>query len=140
MPAIKVVTDGDHERVKRETGFDRSPLLHTTSDWTIDALVGGMHSGATSLMVLIPVEVEGVRTIVAAETSLNCFMLAATVLAAKFEAEVTKPGWAVLTPAARALLKPRIAEAVRRAVSTATSEQAGEAAEMILDGFGADAP
>lgn len=140
MPAISVTTDGDHDRVAREMDLGSKVLLHTTADWSIDALEHGMKSGATSLMVLIPVQVGDVDAVVAAETSLNVWMSATAVLAARFAAEVEQPGWVSLSPAARAILLPRMAEAVRRAMPGTTAEQASEAAEMILDGFGADGP
>lgn len=140
MPSIRVNVDGDHEKVGREVGADRLPIIHTTADWTIDAMSHGMQSGATSLMVLIPAKVQNVDVLVATETSLAAFVSAATVLGASHRDEVEQPGWAVMSPATRALLAPRIIEAIRRAVSAATPEQAQEAAEMILDGFGADAP
>lgn len=140
MPSIRVNVDGDHEKVGREMGTDRLPVIHTTADWTIDAMEHGMQSGATSLMVLIPASVEGADVLVAAETSLTVFMMAATTLAATHREEVEQPGWAVLSPAARALLGPRFAEAIRRAVPNVTPDQANVAATMILDATGADAP
>lgn len=140
MPSIRVNVDGDHERLGREVGTDRLPVIHTTADWTIDALEHGMTSGATSLMVLIPVDVGGADALVAAETSLQCFLSAAVMLAASFKDEAEKPGYANLSPAARALFTPRLAEAIRRGIPSATPEQAIDAATMVLDGFAADGP
>lgn len=140
MPSIAVDVSGDHEKVGREMGSDVLPIIHTTSDWLIDALEHGMQSGATSLMVFIPVKVEGIDALVMAETSLQCWMMAATILAAKFDAEVNKPGWAILSPQARAIFGPRFAEALHRAIPGAAPQEIADAVEMILDGYAADAP
>lgn len=140
MPEISVVVHGDHDRVGRELGLDRRPVIHTVQPWTVDAIEGGMHSGGTSLMLLVPAQLGADTCVVAAETSLQCWMMAANALAARFEDEVTKPGWAHLSDSARALLMPRFAEAIRRAVPSATAGQAAEAAVMILDGLGAEGP
>jgi hypothetical protein len=67
-------------------------------------------------------------------------MMASSILAAKFEDEVEKPGYVVLPQAARDALRPRYAEAIRRAIPSATKEQALETAEMMFDALGADAP
>lgn len=140
MPDIRVDLSGDHERVGRDMGIARKPVVHTTAGWVIDPMEHGMQSGATSLMVLIPAVGDDLQEcVVAAETSLTCFISAATVLAAKFADEVNQPGWAILSPAARAVMAPRFAEAVRRATGC-TLEKAHEAAAMIIDGMGADAP
>jgi hypothetical protein len=88
MPEINIVTHGDHEKVGRDLGTDRLPMIHTTCEWTIDAMEHGMQSGNTSLMLLIPAHVEDTEVLIAAETSLSCFMSAATILAAKFKDEV----------------------------------------------------
>lgn len=140
MPAIHVFWDGDHERFGREVGTNRLPVLHTTADWWIDALDKGMASGATSLMLAVPVFVGNQPAVVMAETSLTVFMQAATTLAAAFRDEVEKPGWASLSPAARAHLEPRMAEALRRAIPSASAAQLADAVTMVLDGFGADGP
>jgi hypothetical protein len=140
MPAMRVSTDQDHEALAYEIGLDKLPVLHTTADWVVDALENGMQSGATSLMVMIPVSVEGADHMVMAETSLQLWMNTASILAAKYQDEVGAPGWAILPQAARDALRPRYAEAIRRAIPSATAEQAEEAAEMMFDALGADAP
>lgn len=140
MPTISVDVSGDHAKVSRQVGADRLPVIHTTADWMVDAMEHGMASGATSLMVLIPAQLNGVDVLVAAETSLSCWMSASAVLAAAHPDEVDKPGYANLSPVARAHLGPRFAEAVRRAVPSATPGEAIDAANMIMDGFAADGP
>lgn len=140
MPAIHVALHGDHERTGREVGTDRLPIIHTTADWTVDALEHGMESGRTSIMLLIPVTVGGIDCIVAAETSLQMWLSAGTVLAAKFREEVEQPGWAKLSPATRELFLPRLAEGIRRGIPSATVEQSIDSANMVLDSFGADGP
>lgn len=140
MPSIRVCTDQKHEKLSRELGLDKLPIIHTTTDWIIDALENGMQSGATSLMVMIPVRVNDRNAMVLAETSLAVFMNAAAALAAAFHEEVTQPGWAVLSPQAKAMLMPPYTEAIRRAIPSASPEQAAEAAEMLLDAFSNNAP
>lgn len=140
MPKIRVVVDGNHERLARELKLDRMPVVHSVAEWTIDVMDHGMRSGRTSLMVLIPVRIEGVTAMVAAETSLNAWMMATAVIRGHCQAEVNEPGWATLSPEARALLLPRFAEGIVRAIPSATLDQALVAAEMFLDGIGADAP
>jgi hypothetical protein len=140
VPSIRVVYDGKHEELGAELGLGRIPVVHTKANWTIDAMEHGMQSGETSLMVLIPAVIEGLKVYVAAETSLQAYVMAASILATAHPDEIEKPGFATLSPAARQVLSPRIAEAVRRAVPTATPEQAAEAAEMIMDGYAADDP
>jgi hypothetical protein len=140
MAGIVVVTHGDHRRVAQELGLDRERVVHTTEDWTIDSIERGMTSGATSLMVIVAADVAGKRCHLILETSLAVFMQAAAALAATHAAEVEKPGYVVMSPAARDLIAPRYAEAIRRAIPSATFEQAAEAAQMMLDGIGADAP
>lgn len=140
MPSIDVVFDNDHEGLARRLGLDQLAILHTTADWTVDVMRHGMQSGATSLMVLIPVEVEGVAAMVLAETSLNVWMMASSLLASACRDEVEKPGYAKVSKAARDVLLPRFAEAIRRAIPAATEDQALEAATMMLDAAGADGP
>lgn len=140
MPSIRIDLSGDHEAFGRSIGIDRLPVLHTTADWSIDALEHGMASGATSLMVAIPLEVEGRRLLVMAETSLNAWMMATSVLRAAHEDEVGEPGWAVLSPATRALLIPRYAEAIRRTLPDVDEARSLELAEMFIDGLAAGAP
>jgi hypothetical protein len=115
------------------------PTIHTIEDWVLHPLIGGMQSGRTSVMLFIPAKVNDVDVLVAAETSLQMWVSAATILAAKVPDEVTKPGWANLSPQARAVLGPRFAEAVRRATGCDASK-AIEASNMIMDGFAADGP
>jgi hypothetical protein len=144
MPAIAVNISGDHERVGREAGTDRYPLIHTTHDWTIDVLDKGMQSGKTSLMLIIPADVAydddspPERVLLMVETSLNAWMMATAVIRGHCADEVGDPGWAVVSPAVRAMIGPRYAEAIRRAIPSATQEQAEEAAEMMFDSLGAD--
>lgn len=146
MPAIAVNISGDHERVGREAGTDRYPLIHTTHDWTIDVLEKGMASGKTSLMLIIPADVTfedstaPERILLMVETSLNAWMMATAVIRGHCAEEVGDPGWAVVPPGVRRLLGPRYAEAIRRAIPSATQEQAEEAAEMMFDSLAADRP
>lgn len=140
MGAVHVVVDGGHERLGRHLKLDQLPIIHTTTEWTIDLMRQGMKSGRSSLMVLIPVRVNGGNAVVAAEISLNSWMMATAVLRGACRDEIEEPGWANINPAARALLLPRFAESITRAVPTATVDQALEAAGMMLDAIGADAP
>lgn len=146
MLAITVDTSGDHEKVGREVGTDRYPIIHTTADWMIDVLEKGMASGRTSLMLMIPADLEynddspGERVLLMIETSLNAWMMATAVIRAKCKDEVEQPGWAALSPAARALVLPRYAEAIRRSIPVATEKQAEMAAAMMLDSLEADRP
>lgn len=140
MPKISVVVDGDHERLARELKLDQLPVVHAVAGWTIDVMDHGMQSGRTSLMLLIPVRIDGKTSMVAAETSLNAWMMATAVIRGHCQAEVDEPGWATLSPDARALLLPRFAEAIVRAIPSASRDEALVAADMFLDGIGADAP
>lgn len=124
------------EKAGRSVGTDRLPVLHTTGDWTVATIDSGMVSGGTSIGLLLPVNVEGVPAVVVAETSLTAWMLTSAALAARYEAEVGRPGFAKLSPAARAMLLPRYVEAIRRAIPSATDEQAHDAASMMLDSLG----
>lgn len=139
MPAIHMFLNGDGEAGK-SVGVKDSRVIHTTDDWTIDVLRGGMTSGATSLMLLVPTFVGNDPVLVAAEMSLNAWMMASSALASACRDEIEKPGWASLAPAARLRLAPRFIEALRRSIPSATTEELVDAVEMILDGFGADGP
>jgi hypothetical protein len=139
MPAIRVDLREDDQAVGRDVHVNELPTIHTIEDWVLHPLIGGMQSGRTSVMLFIPAKVNDVDVLVAAETSLQMWVSAATILAAKFPDEVTKPGWANLSPQARAVLGPRFAEAVRRATGCDASK-AIEASNMIMDGFAADGP
>lgn len=140
MPGIHLELSGDHEAIGRRAGTAYRYVVHTTADWTLDALEHGMVSGATSLMLMIPCVIEGVDALVMAETSLQCWMMAAAGLAGKFHDEVTRPGWSVMSSDAKALIVPRWSEAIRRAIPGATDEQADDAARMMVDALGADRP
>jgi hypothetical protein len=140
MPRINVVTDGNHERLRKHLKLDQLPVFHTMTEWTIDLVRGGMRSGASSLVLMIPVRIGDNNVMVAAETSLNCWMMAASALAGACRDEVERPGFAKLNEAARTALLPRFAEGIRRSIPSATVEQATEAAEMFLDAVGADEP
>lgn len=134
---VNIHIDGDHERVGREVGIHRYPVIHTTADWTIDAMESGMQSGRTSLMVFVPATFEAKPVLIAAEISLNAYMMAASSLRAHFKHEVEAPGFARMSEPTRALLAPRFAEAIRRVIPDTTAEQASELAEMFIDGLGA---
>ena len=147
MPAISINLGGDHEAFGLSVGMDRFPILRTTADWHVDALKHGMRSGATSLMVVIPAEVDAGRgelvpILVMAEMSLNAWMMATSVLAAAHRDEVEQPGWAIVPDAVKALLIPRYAEVLRRVLQPRLIDQAValEIAEMFIDGLGAGAP
>lgn len=140
MPAITVELGRDHAEVQRSLGVDRLPVIQTTADWTVDPIENGMATGATSLMVFIPANVDGISVVVAAETSLQCWMMATAALHASHRDEVEQPGWAVVTAEAKALLVPRYAEAIRRVLRGTTAEQADELAAMFIDAWSVGAP
>lgn len=141
MPGMSVALDGDHAAFGERVGIGRVPIVHTLEDWSIDPLEGGMASGKTSLMVAIPVYIEGEGSaLVLAETSLQAWMLATSVLRSKFSEEVDVPGWAILSDETKALLIPRYAEAIRRVIPDITAVGSLELAELFLDGLAAGAP
>lgn len=140
MPAINVELGRDHAEVQRGLGVDRLPVIQTSADWTVDPIEHGMASGATSLLVFIPANVEGIEVIVAAETSLQCWMMATAALHASHRGEVEQPGWAVINAEGKALLVPRYAEAIRRVFPGTTGEQAEELAAMFIDAWSVGAP
>lgn len=119
-------------------------LMHTTADWGLDALEGGMTSGRTSVTLFVPGTIMSeqgpVPIMVVAETSLNMWMQATAILRARFEEEVGDPGWSVMSVQVKELLTPRYAEALRRVLPDITEEQAVEAATMFLEGLAAGAP
>jgi hypothetical protein len=140
MSSIKVRVDGDHEQTARDLGLTTDNVMHTTAEWTVDALVKGMTSGKTSIMLLIPVRWEGRDLVVAAETSLNMWMQATAILRSKFQDEVEDPGYAIVPDTVKRMLIPRYVEVLRRVVPTLTPEQAEEAATMFMDAISAGAP
>lgn len=76
MPQINVIRDIDNSDEPRPRPED---VVHVTAPITIGTLEGGMVSGKTSLMIIIPLP-DG-RTVIA-ETSLACFRTANAALSA----------------------------------------------------------
>lgn len=140
MPAINVELGGDHEQIQREMGCDRRAVIQTQADWTVDAIENGMSSGRTSLMLLIPADVDGLEVVVVAETSLQAWMMATAALHAAHREEVEQPGWAVISAEAKAVLMPRYAEAIRRVLPGTTRDQSEELAAMFIDAWTVGAP
>lgn len=134
MPAIQIVSEENFKSTAAKV-LGNNAVLHTLADWTVVPLEKGMKSGATSLMVVIPI--DGVDGLVMAETSLNVFMMAATTLAAKFKDEVEQPGWAKLSQPAKDALTPRFKEGLKRAIPNVTEQELNDAIDMFFSSLGA---
>lgn len=136
MPAIDV----DFREPKEAGRFLQGEhWLHTSKDWKINPIEKGMESGRTSLMVMIPVDVSGLTTWVLAETSLNAWMMATSLLRGRFHEELDEPGFAVMPESVKKALHPRFAEAIKRILQVEESK-ANELATMFIDSFEAGAP
>lgn len=141
MPGIEVILDeGRFPEVAKRLGADKKPLFHTTEDWTLEALENGTTGGKASVMLLIPIKVENIDCLVAAETTLQLWINASTILAARFREQLERPGWVKMSAQTKSMLIPRYAEGIRRAIPTATHEQAIEAATMFISALEADVP
>lgn len=144
MPAISLDLGDDDTAFGRSVGLDYLPALHTTADWSLHTLAHGMASGATSLMLAIPVIVDGVEAVVIAETSLQAWTMAATALRAAHTDELDQVGWAVLSDDARAAILPRYQEAIRRVLAQRgdplPDTEVVELAELLLDALSAGTP
>lgn len=134
MPRMRFFGKGEEAKAGREVGLDRYAPVHVAhGDWTVSLLAGGMTSGATSIMLLIPANIDGEPRVICAETSVNSWMQASSLIAAACADEIERPGWAKLSPAARQVLGGRYAEALRRSIPSATGEQIEQAVGMMLD-------
>jgi hypothetical protein len=140
MPGMHLNMDGEHEAFGKRIGFGLVPVIHTTEDWHIDVLEGGMQSGRSSLMIIIPAKLPTHQKVhLAIETSVQSWMQVAGILRTLSEEEAGA-GWAVVSDDVREMLRPRYAEALRRVLSDITQEQALEAAEMFIDALAAGSP
>ena len=138
MPAMHMIVvedDSERQALLVGDGITAERVIHTTADWTLATLPQGMSSGRTSLAVFIPI--PGTDRVLAAETSLNAWQMATAVLVGAFGDELSIPGWAELTEPAKAALRPRYIEAIRRAIPGVTEPQIAEAVELLLDSLGA---
>lgn len=100
--------------------------------WTIVPIEGGMASGKTSLMIILPC-FDGLYRFVVIETSLTSFMQAATVLAGKYEAELGEIGWAKPSPEFKKILTKIYRKALREEVPNMSEGMADKLANKIIE-------
>lgn len=134
MPAMDV-DFGPPEEVGAKWKLHSNPMYHTTEDWGINPIVGGMQGGRTSLMVKIPFFVERndptmprQRINLLAETSLKIFLQTAQLLRAKFEEEIEAEGigFSYASPALMEQLGQFYRQIISQAIPEATEEQLDE--------------